>query len=58
MLEPNSPPEPSSELGLGGNTDLAFTGSVDDVTHPGRSEEQTDDKSVDSSEEKHHENIS
>ena len=51
MLEPNSPPEPSSELGLGGNTDLAFTGSVDDVTHSGRSEEQTDDKSVDSSEE-------
>ena len=38
--DPNSAPEPSPDLGLGGNSDLAFTGSVQDVLHPGRTARQ------------------
>jgi len=53
--EPNSPPEVPSDLGMAAS-DLAYRG-LDEVVHPGR-EEQADDESADSSEEKQHEDTS
>lgn len=55
LSEPNSPPEEPSDLGMA-ISDLPYK-SLEEVVHPGR-KEQTDEESVDSSEEKHHENIS